>query len=348
MEFKDLTKLAKLASTVKPSSNYSFEGETFTAKEINDTLRNELNSIAGNNYHLYEQNKHTIFALIEETIDNVLPQRVLEEYGQFAEIKTIPQGDKAIFKQKITAASRRRAKQFITKVGLAGVYEVFKLDGKSYEIPTTAFGGAAQISIEEFLDGRLDWNELVDIVMEGLDEAIYLEIEKALIGAVDNLGEYNKYAGIGFNEQAMDSLIAVADSYGRSTIYCTFEFAATMIPSDARMSDAMRDRVWNNGFLGNYKGHNVVVLNQSLVDETNSRKVIDPAYAWIIPAGANEKPVKIAFEGQTLVDDRKNDDWSKEVQVYKKLGVGALITNNICVYRNAALTKDVVIPTSSI
>ena len=348
MEFKDLSKLAKLASTVKPSSNYSFEGETFTAKEINETLRSELNSIAGSNYHLYEQNKHTIFALIEETIDEILPQRVLEEYGQFAEIKTVAQGDKAIFRQKVTAASRRRAKQFITKVGLAGVYEVFKLDGKAYELPVTAFGGAAQISIEEFLDGRLDWNELVEIVMEGLDEAVYAEIEKALIGAVDSLGENNKYAGVGFNEAAMDSLIAVADSYGRSTIYCTYEFAATMVPSEGWISDNMRDQKWNNGYLANYKGHNVIVLNQSLVDENNSTKVIDPAYAWIIPAGANEKPVKIAFEGQTLVDDRKNDDWSREVQVYKKLGVGALITNNICVYRNAALTKNVVIPTSSI
>ena len=348
MEFKDLSKLAKLASTVKPSSNYSFEGETFTAKEINETLRSELNSIAGNNYHKYEENKHTIFALIEETIDEILPQRVLEEYGQFAEIKTVAQGDKAIFRQKVSATSRRRAKQFITKVGLAGVYEVFKLDGKAYELPVTAFGGAAQISIEEFLDGRLDWNELVEIVMEGLDEAVYAEIEKALIGAVDSLGENNKYAGIGFNEAAMDSLIAVADSYGRSTIYCTYEFAATMVPSEGWISDNMRDQKWNNGYLANYKGHNVIVLNQSLVDENNSKKVIDPAYAWIIPAGANEKPVKIAFEGQTLVDDRKNDDWSREVQVYKKLGVGALITNNICVYRNAALTKDVVIPTSSI
>ena len=348
MEFKDLSKLAKLASTVKPSSNYSFEGETFTAKEINETLRSELNSIAGSNYHLYEQNKHTIFALIEETIDEILPQRVLEEYGQFAEIKTVAQGDKAIFRQKVTAASRRRAKQFITKVGLAGVYEVFKLDGKAYELPVTAFGGAAQISIEEFLDGRLDWNELVEIVMEGLDEAVYAEIEKALIGAVDSLGENNKYAGVGFNEAAMDSLIAVADSYGRSTIYCTYEFAATMVPSEGWISDNMRDQKWNNGYLANYKGHNVIVLNQSLTDENNSTKVIDPAYAWIIPAGANEKPVKIAFEGQTLVDDRKNDDWSREVQVYKKLGVGALITNNICVYRNAALTKNVVIPTSSI
>ena len=348
MEFKNLCKLAKLASTVKPSSNYSFEGETFSIKEINETLRNELNSLAGNDYHLYEQNKHTIFRLIENTIDDILPQRVLEEYGQFAEFKTIANGDKATFKQKVSTASRRRAKQFITKVGLAGVYEVFKLDGKGYDIPVTAFGGAAQVSIEEFLSGTIDWNELVDIVMEGLDEAIYLEIEKALIGAVDNLGENNKYAGINFNEAAMDSLISVADSYGKSTIYCTYEFAATMIPAEGWISDNMKDQKWNNGYLANYKGHNVIVLNQSLVDETNSRKVIDPAYAWIIPTGSNEKPVKIVFEGQTLVDDKKNHDWSKEIQVYKKLGVGALITNNICVYRNAALTKDVVIPESSI
>ena len=340
MEFKDLVKLAKIASNAKPSTSYSFEGENFTASEINETLRSELKAIAGN-YHLYEQNKHTIFALVENVIDDILPQRVLEEYGMFAEITTVAQGDKAIFRQKISAASRRRAKQFITKVGLAGVYEVFKLDGKSYEVPTTAFGGAAQVSIEEFLDGRVDFNDLVEIVMEGLDEAIYLEIEKALIGTVDALGTNNKYAGAGFNETAMDRLISVADSYGKATIYCTYEFAATMVPAEGWISDTMKDQRWNNGYLANYKGHNVIVLNQSLVDETNTTKVIDPAYAWIIPAGSNEKPVKIAFEGQTLVDDRKNDDWSREIQVYRKLGVGALITNNICVYRNTSLTKDV-------
>lgn len=285
MEFKDLLKLAKIASTAKPSTSYSFEGgESFTGKEINETLRNEFkNMICDNkgniNYHKYEQNKHTIFSLVEETIDDILPQRVLEEYGMFAEITTVAQGDKAIFRQKVSAASRRRAKQFITKVGLAGVYEVFKLDGRSYEIPTTAFGGAAQVSIEEFLDGRVDFNTLVEIVMEGLDEAIYKEIEKALIGAVDSLKENNKYAGAGFNETAMDRLISVADSYGKSTIYCTYEFAATMVPSEGWISDAMKDQKWNNGYLANYKGHNVIVLNQSLVDETNAEKVIDPAYA---------------------------------------------------------------------
>ncbi len=342
MEFKDLCKLASLAVDAKPSTSYSFGEDKFTAEQINETLRNELNALAGENrYHTYEQNKHTIFQLIEKTIDDILPTKVLEQYGQFAEFSQVAQGDKAIFKQKISSASRRRAKQFITKVGLAGVYEVFKLDGRSYEVPVTAFGGAAQVSIEEFLDGRVDFNELINIVMEGLDEAIYLEIEKALIAAANSLTGNNKHSAGQFNETAMDKLIAIADSYGHSTIYCTYEFAATMVPASGWVSDNMRDQKWNNGYLANYKGHNVVVLNQSLVDETNTTKVIDPRYAWIIPTGNGEKPVKIAFEGQTLVDDRKNADWSKEIQVYKKLGVGALVTNNICVYINTSLSKTV-------
>ena len=336
----DLITLAKTVAKANPSSQvaYSFGEEKFSYSDLNETLRNELRELAGS-YALYRENKNTIFALIEETVNEILPIKVAEQYGQFADVQIFAQGDKPVFKVKVSAASRRRAKQFITKVGLAGVYEVFKLDGKSYEIKTTAFGGAAQISIEEFLDGRVDFAELLDVVMEGLDEAIYLEIERALIGAADGLQAANKHSQAGFDETAMDKLIAVADSYGKSTIYCTYEFAATMVPAEAWVSSEMKNEKWNNGYLAKYKGHNVIVLNQSYTDETNSVKVIDPSRAYIIPAGSNEKPVKIAFEGTTLVDERSNSDWSKEIQVYKKLGVGTIITNNICVYRNTSLTK---------
>lgn len=278
--------------------------------------------------------------MIEEVIDDVLPKKVIEQYGQFAEVRTFAQGDKPVFVQKITEASRRRARQFITKVGLAGVYEVFKLDGKSYEVPTSAFGGAAQIGLEEFLDGRVDFAEVLNIVMNGLDECVYIEIERALVGAVTQLKEANKFSGTGFIETEMDRLISVADAYGNATIYCTYEFAATMVPAEGWVSDRMKDEIWGNGYLANYKGHRVIVLPQSYEDETNTKKVIDPSYAWIIPTGGNDKPVKVAFEGQTLVDERKNYDWSREVQVYKKLGVAAIITNNICVYRNEALAPE--------
>lgn len=343
MEFNDILKLAKTVAKADPSKPvaYSFGEKSFGYSEMNETLRAEFAALAPD-YRTYKINQNTIFALIEQTIDDVLPNRVMEQYGQFAEIKTFAQGDKPIFTQKITQASRNRAKQFIGKVGLAGLYEVFKLDGRSYEVTTNAIGGAAQIGFEEFLDGRVDFAEVLNIVMAGLDECIYMEIEKQLIGAAQNVQTANVNnisTQTGFNEKEMDRLLSISDSYGgRATIYCTFEFAATMIPSDNRWSNEMKNTMWNNGYLGAYKGHQVIVLPQSFEDETNSKKVIDPAYAWIIPTGA-EKPVKIAFEGGTIVDEYTNYDRSKEVQIYKKVGVRAIFSNDICVYKNTSLTR---------
>ena len=339
MEFKDILSLAKATAKANPSAptSYSFGDTKLDYSAMNETLRSEFAALAPT-YRDYKINQNTIFSLIEQTIDDVLPQRVLEQYSQFAEIKTFAQGDKPIFTQKITQASKRRAKQFIGKVGLAGLYEVFRLDGTSYEVTTNAIGGAAQIGFEEFLDGRVDFATVLDIVMQGLDECIYIEIEKQLIGAVQNVQAANKYTSNAFDEAQMDRLISIADSYGKATIYCTFEFAATMIPSDGWVSDEMRNKMWDNGYLGNYKGHNVVVLQQSYEDETNTVKIIDPSYAWIIPVGA-DKPVKIAFEGGTIVDEYTNYDRSKEVQVYKKVGVRAIFSNAICVYRNTSLTR---------
>ena len=343
MEFNDILKLAKTVAKADPSKPvaYSFGEKSFGYSEMNETLRAEFAALAPD-YRTYKINQNTIFALIEQTIDDVLPNRVMEQYGQFAEIKTFAQGDKPIFTQKITQASRNRAKQFIGKVGLAGLYEVFKLDGRSYEVTTNAIGGAAQIGFEEFLDGRVDFAEVLNIVMAGLDECIYMEIEKQLIGAAQNVQTANVNnisTQTGFNEKEMDRLLSISDSYGgRATIYCTFEFAATMIPSDNRWSNDMKNAMWNNGYLGAYKGHQVIVLPQSFEDETNSKKVIDPSYAWIIPTGA-EKPVKIAFEGGTIVDEYTNYDRSKEVQIYKKVGVRAIFSNDICVYKNTSLKR---------
>ena len=339
LNFNDLLTLAKTVAKATPSAPvaYSYGENKYSYSELQDTLRKEFKELAGT-YALYRDNKNTIFSLLEQTIDDVLPQRVLQQYSQFAEIKTFNQGDKPIFTQKITTASRRRAKQFIGKVGLAGLYEVFKLDGQSYEVTTNAIGGAAQIGFEEWLDGRVDFADVLDIVMEGLDECIYVEIEKQLVGAIGNVQTANKKSDSSFVESKMDELLSIADSYGKAAIYCTYQFAATMVPAEGWVSDELRNQKWNNGYIANYKGHQVVVLPQSYEDETNKIKVINPAYAYIIPVGA-EKPVKIAFEGQTIVDEYTNYDRSREVQIYKKVGVRAIFSNAICVYENTSLHR---------
>ncbi len=349
LQYNDMLKLAKTVAHANSSAPvaYSFGDKKFSYAELQETLRDEFKEIAGT-YSLYRENKNTVFSLMEETIDDVLPARVMESYSQFAEIKTFNQGDKPIFTQKITQASRRRAKQFIGKVGLAGLYEVFKLDGQSYEVATNAVGGAAQIGFEEWLDGRVDFAEVLDIVLEGLDACIYVEIEKQLRGAINNIQAANKSSQTTFVEKEMDRLIGIADAYGsgKSTIYCTFEFAATIVPGSGWVSDELRNQRWNNGYLASYKGHSVVVFPQSYEDETNTVKVIDPSFAYIIPTGA-EKPVKIALEGGTIVDEYNNYDRSREIQIYKKVGVRAVFSNAICVYQNTSLKRTVNLPVTN-
>lgn len=330
LEMNQLKALAKAAAEANRSAAtcYSVNGENLSVSAINDTLRDQFNEIAGT-YNLYRENKTKVYSLVETLLDDILPTKVLQRYADFAETQTFAQGTKPVFIRK---TGKMRAKQFITKVGLAGRYEVFALGEKSFEVATSAIGGAAAIGFEEFLDGRVDWAELVNIVLEGMDELILREIAKALMASIEQLPAANRVSAAGFDEAGMDRLVSVVSAYGTPVIYATREFAVKMVPKEGWISDSMRDERWANGFLANYKGVRVVLLPQSFEDETNATKVIDPGYAWIMPTGSNEKPVKIAFEGSAHMREVENDDWSREMQVYQKVGVGVMFTNNMASY----------------
>lgn len=335
---------ANAKASLNPSVAYSFGDQQLSADALNKTFIKELNEL-GKTPQDFRENKNLIYTLMEVGLTEVLPQKVMQAYGQFADVQTFPQGTKPVYKVRISEASRKRAKQFVTRVGLAGRYEVFKLDGFSLEVPTAAYGGAARVEWEELLDGRMTLNDYYSLVLEGMDEAVYREIAKALEATVADIKPANKTVQTTFNEAAMDQLLMTADAYGKSTIYCTFEFAATMIPVASNVtnwnafSDGMKEQIWNNGYFTTYKGHQVIILPQSFTDATNAEKVIDPAYAWIIPTGS-EKPIKVAFEGSAQVKSFDNRDWSTEIQTYQKLGVASYMINpGICVYKNTSLSK---------
>ena len=344
MELLKFDSLVKLAVAASNKTSFSFsENEKYSAEQTSDLLRAQMNLLA-HDYRSFRENKNTIFSLIEQTIDEVLPAKVLQQYEQFADISTVAQGDKVVFVRRITEASRMRAKQFVTQVGLAGRYETFMLDGEGLEVKTSAIGSAARIGFEEFLDGRIQFSDLTDVIIEAMDEYIYREIAKALATAVEELPAPNKVTASTFDTASMDRLLSIADSYAGApaTIYCTYEFAATMLPAEAWASSDMKDTIWGEGYLPRYKGHNIVLLPQSMEDATNAKKVIDPSNAYIINSGV-EKPVKIAFEGQTAVREvSDNDDWSRDMQTYKKFGVAILTNPSICVYKNSSLKLETV------
>lgn len=343
LQINEIVKLAKIAATAKASAPtaYSYNGESFTYDEVQETLRAQFAELAPD-YRGYRENKNTIFRIIEETLSEIVPQRIKENYEQFAEVKHFAQGDKPIFRRKTMANNRNRGKQFVTRVGLAGIYEVWKLGSaqESFEVPTSAIGGAAQIGFEEFLDGRVDWAELVNILYEGIDDLIYNEIGAALGEGINQLPAANKVVAAGFQEAVFDALVTEAEMYGNVTIYCTNEFAVKMVPKEAwRYTDRMKEELYRTGRLQGYKGKNVVVLPNTYTDAFQKKKVLDPSLVWIIPAGADQKPVKVAFEGDLYTNEFENYDWSRDIHMYEKVGVVCMMDNAIHMYKDTSLSK---------
>lgn len=327
---------ANAKASLNPSVTFSVGDQKLSAEAMNETLLNEFKRLGGNP-HDFDDNKNLIFQLLEVGLSEVLPKKVIQEYGQFADTQTFAQGTKPVFKLKVTEASRKRAKSFVTKVGLAGRYETFKLDGKEFEVPTSAIGGAARVEWEELLNGSFSLNDYYNLVLEGMSDTVYEEIAKALVSMKSQILAVNKTSQSGFDDTIMTRFLQQADAYGKAAIYCTFEFAAKMIPNVNWASSNMKQEYWDRGYFSSYKGHDVIILPQSYTDETNSRKVIDPSQAYIIPTGA-EKPIKVAFEGTAQVKSFDNRDWSTEIQTYQKVGVGAYLINpGICVYEDNTL-----------
>lgn len=329
-----------LMSKKNPSGMFSLQGKEVSYDALDQLLRTNMQGLTHEdgkfNYYKFDANKKTIYQLLGQTLNDVMPKNVLDMYGMFANVKTVGQGDTIVFHKKI---GEKRAKQFITRVALAGRYEVFELADEKFTMQTTAYGGAARLPLEEFLDGHVQWADYLNIVNEGMSEAVYKEIAKALNAAIAKFPATNKVSASAFDEGQFDRLIQTVSIYGAPTIYCTLEAAMTLLPSNNWISENMKDERWRNGYFTNYKGTPVVVLPQSFTDETNATKVIDPAYIYIFPTGS-EKPINIVFEGQTLVKEFENRDWSTELHTYQKFGVAVMTTNNLAVFKNTSLVID--------
>ena len=89
MELDKLITLGIAAATGNIPAEYS-------ATDVNETLREDLKDF--NNYSYYRANKNVLFQLIEEIANVVVPKQVVAEFGSFAEVQRVNNGEKIVFK----------------------------------------------------------------------------------------------------------------------------------------------------------------------------------------------------------------------------------------------------------
>ena len=340
MTIKEMKELALCAAKNEAPANYSMEN-------VQDALVEGLREMAGS-VNQFMKNRYDIYEIIIQAADEVVPKKVIDAVGVFADVQQVGQGQKALFRTRL---GRTRARKFLTQVGLSGVYETFRLDHGYFEVSAHAIGGACTIDFERMLDGAENMADLVSLLVEAQTDAVYQEVQKALRAAFakSDVPQNNRATGATFDSAEMMKLISTVRAYGSgAVIFAPPEFVAAMgadeiAPLPANGAYGVYhpqdiDAIHNTGYINLFRGTPIVQIPQSFIDENNNRTWIDPQLAYVLPTGG-EKVVKVVFEGQTQMYDFVNRDQSMEIHTYKKLGTAILTYHNWGIYKNSGIPQ---------
>jgi len=292
---------------------------------------------------MWRRNKDDLFDLLGENIDDILPQRLTDALNMFCEVRRLPQGSRPEF---YVTRGKMRGKQFVTRATESGNYEQFRLDRDKFDVWPVALAGAGGVDFERYLDGTESITDIYEVINEGFIDETFKMIQECLLASWNMAGRpaRNKVVATTFDATAMKKLCNTIRAYGNPIIYCTPEFASEMLNTvqfDTKIKIAEQDvnDIRQRGYIGIFHGTPIVLMPQSFTDDTNTKTVMNPSFAYVIPSG-REKLIKVIYEGNAYVrewDDHEGDN-SIGIQSYVKLGVGMVTSANYWgIYYNAGI-----------
>ena len=295
------------------------------------------------NHYKYDRCKIDLFELLSSNLDEIMPRAINDALGMFTEVMRVPQGTRLEFR---VTRGKMRGRQFVTRATESGNYEQFRLDRDTFNVWPQAIGGAAGVDFERYLDGAESITDLYEVLEAGLIDRLFEMVQDMLLASWNMAGRpaRNKVVATGFDAAAMTRLINTVAAYGSPVIYCSPEFAAEMVNAivynnTTKISDQDVNEIRDRGYIGKFRGTPIVVMPQSFTDDKNEKLVMNPSFAYVLPAG-KEKLIKMCFEGNTYVrewDDHEGDN-SIGIQTYTKVGLGMYSTPNYWgIYYNSAI-----------
>lgn len=313
----------------------------FSATDVNDAaisaILKEVGLSDNPTSRELRENESRIFALIEEAVDEVLPKKLENVLGEFAEVKTFARDAEVVF--NIEKIGKNRAKLTISKGARGGIYRAAKLDSKYFSLATTVQTCAVYVTLEELILGTMSLSELYNNILEGFQEIIYRETFNALASGTAVAG-YDRIEKNGSATTTKSALAAAIDNvmpyvkqYGIPTIFGSYAALANI--ANSTVTDHVNDQdsmdIRNYGFVRLYKGTRVVELPNYLVDNSNDEWFYDNTYVFVIPSGV--KPVKIALKGDLTIVRNVQATGSEKWEAHKLVGVGLAMANNFAVIK---------------
>ena len=322
------------------AADYDYE------KALHDELAKLLCDENGHlNRYKFERNKYDLFELLSQNLDEILPQSISAALDMFCDTMRVPQGSRPEF--RITRG-KMRGRQFVTRATPSGNYESFRLDRERFDIYPVALGGSGYIDFERYLDGLDSITDIYEVITQGFVDRIFEMVQEALLQSWKLAGRpaRNKIVVNNFDAAELAQLCNTVGAYGSPIIYCSPEFAAELANaviynSTTKIAEQDVIDIRERGYIGKFHGVPVVLMPQSFTDDSNTKLVMNPSFAYVIPAG-KEKIVKVVFEGNSYFREWEHEgDNSVQLQAYLKVGVAIVSTPNYWgIYYNKAIDAD--------
>ena len=332
---KELKQLL-IASLNGVSASANFSAEDTDKAAINAMLK-EIGIDENSSAREIRAKSDLAFALIEEAVDEILPKKLENVLGEFAEVRQFARDAEVVF--NIEKIGKNRAKLTISKGARGGIYRAAKLSNKFFSVTTGAQTVAVYVTLEEIILGTMTLAELYSNILEGFQEIVYKEVFNALASGRAVAG-YDRIEKDGSATTAakdlglaIDKVMPYVKQYGTPVIFGSYQALSNLANPAAEYHPEMMDSAdrRNYGFVQLYKGSKVVELPNYLVDNSNEEWFYDPSYVFVLPTGA--KPVKVALKGDLTLVRNTQATGSEKWEAHKLIGVGLAMANNYAVVK---------------
>jgi hypothetical protein len=306
-----------------------------SVEDGNQLIRNAIMEVAGCkdkwDYHMFNHNKHLVFRLLSEILEETIGQSIMEKYESWVDFRSVALGDtiefrvpnKDLFEVGYVADgvdNLRRQRILHGKIAMNS----FKLGVKIYE------------EFDSFRMGRIDWADLVNRVALSVDNAIMKiivkQIETAYSGEAN--GKYH-FAGSYDDAKLVELITNVEARVGKKVvIYGNASALANLRKSsNANWAEADKMDIRNQGYVGLFNGRQVVEIPNFM--DNNENLVLSQKHLFLIPDGT--KIVKLLNEGSAEVyevtDQHARLDNQIEYMFKCNMQLGVLKANYFGVYQ---------------
>jgi hypothetical protein len=281
------------------------------------------------------RNNPAAFTVLEETIDEIVPKAVEDRTSDFAETRSFGRDESVIFKIRTSRESKRRMYKALRKGARGGIYKAHRLDGKNLSMTTHVETVGYATTLEELLTGSRSVSELITILADAWVEKIYTEVVDALVAAAASAPAANKATSATTIDKAkLRDVISVISGYGVPVIL-GFRKQLGLINNTFESTVSVQDvaEVRARGYVGVFEGTPLVELPNYLI----ANPLAGPAQ-WLFTDGtlfilpSDEKPVKIAFQGESYTAEVAQPHGGKEWHNHRMMGISVMFAENIGSY----------------